>query len=117
MNVTVQLPAERVQLGALREPVPVDENATVPVAVIVDPILEVSVTIAVQVEAWMVVTGVAQETERALVRLPALTVAGLEVELPVCARSPAKTALMFAAPLAVGVKVTLQEAEAVFPNR
>ena len=83
VNVTVQVPPERVQLVALREPVPVDENATAPVAVIADPMLEVSVTLAVQVEAWMVLTGVAQETERALVRLPALTMAEVDVELPV----------------------------------
>lgn len=117
VKVMEQLPPERVQLVALREPVPVDENVTAPDGVIGDPMLDVSVTLAVQVDGWLVVTGVMQEIERTVVRLLALMVAGLDVELPLWAWSPAKTALMFAVPLAVGVKLTLQEAEAVVPTR
>lgn len=81
MKVIEQLLLERVQLVALREPVPDDENVTVPVGVIADPVPEVSVTLAVHVDAWLVVTGLMQETVRALVRLFALMVAGLVVEL------------------------------------
>jgi hypothetical protein len=47
---TEQLPPERVQLVALRDPDPVDENETVPVGVIAVPKLEVSVAVAVHVE-------------------------------------------------------------------
>ena len=117
VKVIEQLPAERVQLVALREPALVDENVTTPVGVIAEPVLEVSVTLALHVDAWFVLTGLTQDNVRALVRLLALMVAGFDVELPLWARSPAKTALMFAVPLAVGVKFTLHVADAVVPTR
>lgn len=47
---TEQLPEERVQLGLLNEPAPVDENATAPVGVMEVPIVDVSVAAAVHVD-------------------------------------------------------------------
>ena len=55
VKVTEQLPAVNPQLRALSEPpvVPADNvNVTVPVGVIGVPAAEVSVTVAVQVDAW-----------------------------------------------------------------
>ena len=60
VKVTWQLPEVRVQLGGvLREPGPVEVKLTVPVGV-VDPDVEVSSTLAVQVEAWPTTTGLTQ---------------------------------------------------------
>src|SRR3979490_2413044 len=73
-------PAVRVQLVGVNEPVaPVDVNATVPVGVVAVP-GEVSVTVAVQVEAWPTTTGEVQETAVAVARR--LTVMLLLPELP-----------------------------------
>jgi len=80
---TEQLPPERVQLVALRDPDPVDENETVPVGVIAVPELEVSVAIAVHVDPWPIAIGLVQESVTAEVLLLELIVAGLAVELPV----------------------------------
>ncbi len=80
---TEQLPPERVQLVALRDPDPVDMNEMVPVGVIAVPRLEVSVAVAVHVEGSPIATGLVQETVRAEALLLELTVAGLAVELPV----------------------------------
>ncbi len=80
---TWQLPPDREQLVALRDPDPVDENETVPVGVIAVPRLEVSVAVAVHVEGWPIAIGLVQETARAEVLLLELIVAGLVVELPV----------------------------------
>ncbi len=80
---TWQLPPERVQLVALRDPDPVDVTETAPVGVIAVPELEVSVAAAVHVEAWPIATGLVQETVRAEVLLLELIVAGLAVALPV----------------------------------
>jgi len=80
---TEQLPPERVQLVALRDPEPLDENETVPIGVIAVPELEVSVAVAVHVDAWPMATVLVQETVRAEVLLLELIVAGLAVELPV----------------------------------
>ncbi len=80
---TWQLPPESVQLVVLRDPVPVDENETVPTGVIAVPRLEVSVAVAVHVEGWPIATGLVRETVRAEVLLLELIVAGLAVELPV----------------------------------
>ena len=56
VNVTEQLPDDRVQVVELNEPAgPVSANVTVPVGVVVDPV-DVSVTVAVQVEAWFTTT-------------------------------------------------------------
>lgn len=89
VKVTVQLPDERLQLFALRDPGPVDENVTVPVGVIAVPVFEESVTVAVHVDCWPTEMGVLQMTVMIVVRGFALTVAGLTGALPVCAWSPA----------------------------
>ena len=80
---TEQLPPERVQLVALRDPDPVDENETMPVGVIAVPELEVSVAVVVHVDAWPIATGLVHETVTAEVLLLELIVVGLVVELPV----------------------------------
>ena len=89
VKVMVQLPEESVQLVALRDPVPVEEKFTVPVGMIAVPALEVSLTLAVQVDAWLAGTGLVQDMVVLVVRLFALMVAGLVVELAVWAWSPA----------------------------
>jgi hypothetical protein len=56
VNVTEQLPDDRVQVVELNEPAgPVSANVTVPVGVI-GLIVEVSLTVAVQVDAWFTIT-------------------------------------------------------------
>ncbi len=55
VNVTEQLPDDRVQVFELNEPAgPVLANVTVPVGV-VGEIVDVSLTVAVQVEAWFAI--------------------------------------------------------------
>ncbi len=69
VKVTVQVPATfRIQLGALSEPVPVDVKVTVPVGVLAVPD-DVSVTVAVHVDAWLITTGLAHETAVLVARL------------------------------------------------
>lgn len=89
VKVTVQLPDERPQLVALREPGPVEENVTVPVGVIALPVFEESLTVAVHVDCWPTDMGVLQMTVIIVVRGFVLIVAGLTGALPVCAWSPA----------------------------
>lgn len=64
MNVEVQV-AEAVvpaRMQVVNEPVtPVSVRATVPVGVIAVPV-EVSITVTVHVEPWLITTGVLQET-------------------------------------------------------
>jgi hypothetical protein len=81
VNVTLQLPETRVHgLGVPRDPVPVTiANKTVPAGVLEVPVA-VSVTVAVQVEAWLMNTGVVHETAVAVVRL--LTVIVFDVVGP-----------------------------------
>ena len=69
VNVTLQLPETRVHgLGVPRVPVPVTiANSTVPAVVLAVP-AAVSVTVAVQVEAWLMNTGVVHETAVEVVR-------------------------------------------------
>jgi hypothetical protein len=69
VNVTLQLPDTRVHgLGVPRVPLPVTiANRTVPAGVLAVP-AAVSVTVAVQVEAWLMNTGVVQLTAVAVVR-------------------------------------------------
>ena len=56
VNVTEQLPDTSVQVVELNEPEgPVSANVTVPVGV-VGEIVEVSLTVAVQFEAWFAIT-------------------------------------------------------------
>jgi hypothetical protein len=78
VNVTLQLPETNVHgLGVPRLPVPVTiANRTVPAGVLAVP-AAVSVTVAVQVEAWLMNTGVVHETAVDVVRR--LTVIVLEV--------------------------------------
>ncbi len=65
---TEQLLPIRVQLAVLNEPEPVKVQATVPVGLIEVPAAELSVTVAVQVEAWPTVTGLVQTIVVELVR-------------------------------------------------
>jgi hypothetical protein len=81
VNVTLQVPETRVHgLGEPRVPLPVTiAKRTVPAGVLEVPVA-VSVTVAVQVDAWLMNTGVVHETAVAVVRL--LTVIVLEVVGP-----------------------------------
>jgi hypothetical protein len=81
VKVTLQLPETKVHgFGVPRLPVPVTiANRTVPAGVLAVP-AAVSVTVAVQVEAWLMKTGVVQLTAVAVVRL--LTVIVFEVVGP-----------------------------------
>jgi hypothetical protein len=60
VKVTEQVPAVRLQLGALKAPLAVVVNLTVPLGVLEVPVA-VSVTVAVHVEAWFAKTGVVQD--------------------------------------------------------
>ena len=65
VNVTLQLPAVRPQLRALRDPpvVPADRvKVTVPVGVIAVPAAELSVTVAVHTEPWLMTTVAGAQT-------------------------------------------------------
>ena len=77
VNVTLQLPETRVHgFGVPRLPVPLTiANKTVPAGVLAVP-AALSVTVAVQVEAWLMKTGVVHETAVDVVRR--LTVIVLE---------------------------------------
>ena len=56
VKITEQLPDTRVHVVELKEPAgPVSANVTVPVGV-VGEIVDVSLTVAVQVEAWFTIT-------------------------------------------------------------
>ena len=56
VNVTEQLPEDKEQEDELNEPAgPVSANVTVPVGMIGETV-EVSLTVAVQVEAWFTIT-------------------------------------------------------------
>ena len=64
VNVEVQVAEEVVPLNVhvVKVPVtPVSDSETTPVGVAVDPV-EVSVTVTVQVDAWLITTGVVQLT-------------------------------------------------------
>ena len=75
VKLTVQLPAVRMQLGALRPPVPIDVKVTVPVGTIAVPPAEVSATTTLHKEAWLITTGLAQVIVVELVRRPTMIVA------------------------------------------
>ena len=83
MKVTLQLPETRVHgLGVPRLPVPdTIANSTVPAGVLAVP-AAVSVTVAVQVEAWLMKTGVVQLTAVEVVRLFAVIVLEVDGPLP-----------------------------------
>ena len=92
VKVTEQLPAVRPQLRALRDPpvVPADKvKVTVPMGVTGVPAAEVSVTVAVQVEAWLITTVAgAQTTAIAEVRTVTVIVLLVLGPLPLWAASP-----------------------------
>lgn len=62
VKLTEHLPFDSVQFGELNEPGPVVEKDTLPVGVTGVPESE-SVTMAVQVEGWLITTGVAHDIE------------------------------------------------------
>ena len=70
VKVTLQLPETNVQgLGVPRLPVPVTiANRTVPAGVLAVPAVAVSVTVAVQVDAWLMKTGLVHDTAVVVVR-------------------------------------------------
>jgi hypothetical protein len=81
VNVTEQEPPDRLQVVELKLPAaPVFENVTVPVGVMGVPV-DVSVAVAVQVDAWLTTTGVVHE--RAVEVFLALTVIEVVPELVV----------------------------------
>ena len=68
MNVTEQLPETRVHVVELKDPAgPVSVKVTMPVGVMIVPV-EVSVTVVVHEEAWLITTGVVQTTAVEVVR-------------------------------------------------
>ncbi len=81
-GVRVQMPEELKLPG---EP----EKVTVPDGVRAVPALEVSITVAVQLEAWFTTTEAAQATEVLVVLRLTVTVAAVVLELEVCDDSPA----------------------------
>ncbi len=75
-GVRVQVPDE------LKVPVaPEEERVTVPDGVSAVPALEVSITVALQLEAWFTTTGVPQVTDMEVVRKPTTILAEVVVEL------------------------------------
>ena len=81
VNVTEQLPAVSPQLRALRLPpvVPADRvKVTVPVGVIAVPAAEVSVTVAVHTEPWLMTTVAGAHTT-AIAEVRTVTVIVLDV--------------------------------------
>jgi hypothetical protein len=88
VKLTPQLAEAPVPLKLQGEPVkepvavPVAVKATVPAGVIAVPAVEVSVTVAVQVEGWLTTTGLVHETAVLVVRGFTVTLAAVVVELP-----------------------------------
>ncbi len=75
VKVTEQLPDTRAHVVELNEPAgPVSVNVTVPVGVIMVP-GEVSLTVAVQDDAWFTTTGLVQTTAVEVVRTLTVTLA------------------------------------------
>ena len=75
MKVTEQLPDTRAQVVELNEPAgPVSVKVTVPVGVMIVP-GEVSLTVAVQDDAWFTTTGLVQTTAVEVVRTLTVTLA------------------------------------------
>jgi len=75
VNVTEQLPETNAQVVELNEPAgPVSVNVTVPVGVMIVP-GEVSLTVAVQDDAWFTTTGLVQTTAVEVVRTLTVTLA------------------------------------------
>src|SRR5207249_3625966 len=88
VNVTEQLPLERVQLVALKVPArPVAVKATDPASVLL-PAPLVSTTVAVQVEVWLMATVAGLQTIVVdVVRRVAVTVPLVTLVLPACTES------------------------------
>jgi len=82
VKVTEHVPPDRLHEFGFREPAPLDENVTVPVGIIPDP-MSVSVTVAVHVEATLTRTGLLHETDVLVERGFTVILAGVAVELPV----------------------------------
>jgi len=82
VKLTEHLPFDNAQFAELNEPAPLDENVTVPVGIIPDP-MSVSVTVAVHVEATLTRTGLLHETDVLVERGFTVILAGVAVELPV----------------------------------
>ena len=82
VKVTEQLPDTRAQVVELNDPAgPVSVKVTVPVGVVTVP-GEVSVTVAVQDDAWFTTTGLVQTTAVEVLRLLTVTLeAGLVLTL------------------------------------
>lgn len=87
VNVTEQDPDDSVQVAELKLPSPVGDalKVTVPVGV-VDPVPLVSVTVTVQVEAWLITTDEVQDT--VVLVLLRFTVTEEVPELVACTESP-----------------------------
>ena len=85
----------------------------VPVGV-VDPLVEVSVTVAVHVTSWFVVTVVGVHTRLMLVGCRLATVICTEMELAGYVESPLYCAVTVAAPSVVAEKVVVQRPEVVY---
>jgi len=82
VKVTEHVPPDKLHEFGVREPAPLDENVTVPVGIIPDP-MSVSVTVAVHVEAALTRTGLVHETDVLVERGFTVIPAGVAVELPV----------------------------------
>jgi len=86
VKVTEQVPPDTLHEFGFREPAPLDENVTVPVGIIPDP-MSVSVTVAVHVEATLTRTGLVHETVVKVERLLIVTLLPLVVWLAPWSRS------------------------------
>jgi hypothetical protein len=117
VNVEVQVATAVVpaRVQVVKVPVtPVSLRATVPVGVMKVP-AETSVTVTVQVEAWLITTGVVQLTAVVVARgFTTILAVPLLVEWDV---SPGYDAVTAAVPEVEAVKVELQVAAAVVPAR
>ena len=109
VKLTWQLPDARVQLVALRTPALVGVNVTVPEGVVA-PVAEESVTVTVQVDAWLITTGLWQLMLVAvLCKEKGLTVMLVgALPLPECTMVPAKVPVTLAVPETDAAKVTVQ---------
>jgi hypothetical protein len=102
------------KVHVVNDPVtPVSVRETVPVGVLVVP-AAVSVTVTVQVDAWLATTGVVQLT--AVVVVLKFTVMLVAAVLPLCVESPGYEAVTAAVPAAGPLNVEVHVADAVVPD-
>jgi len=114
-HVAVAVVPARVHV--VNEPVtPVSVRATVPVGVVA-PVVEVSVTVTVHVEPWLITTGVVHEIEVVVKCVGWFTTMLVVPLLELWAESPGYDAVTAAVPAVVAVKVEVQVADAVVPAR